>query len=114
MIDILENQLQEFKEVTLELIQKMEKSEFEKLDELLQKRQSIIEHIDKLRCDEKEFKDIAESIDVLTLQKKLFDLMNQKKLELRSEMDKISEIKNANKSYKSKNSLDSVYFNKKI
>lgn len=114
MVEILKCQLEDFKEVTLKLIEKVENDEFEKLDELLEKRQEIIVRIDKLQYSQEEFRNIAESIDILPLQKKLLDLMNIKKIKLRNEMDKISEIKNANKSYQSKSSLDSVYFSKKI
>lgn len=110
----LKSQLEAFKKITLELIQKMENGEFEDLDNLLQSRQTIIEKIENLNYSHKEFKVLAEDIDLLRLQKKLSELMNQKKLELRNEIDKISEIKNANKSYKSKHSLDSVFFSKKI
>ncbi|MEA4826421.1 MAG: flagellar protein FliT [Clostridium sp.] len=114
MVEILKCQLKDFKEVTLKLIEKVENDEFEKLDELLEKRQEIIVRIDKLQYSQEEFRNIAESIDILPLQKKLLDLMNIKKIKLRNEMDKILEIKNANRSYQSRNSLDSVYFSKKI
>lgn len=114
MVENLRIQLEKFKETTLQLIKKVENSEIEDLDELLNKRQIIIEAIDKLNYSQEEFKALLKALDILTLQKKLLDLMNKKKIDLRNEMQKISEVKNANKSYHSRVSLDPVYFNKKI
>ncbi|WP_074042349.1 flagellar protein FliT [Desnuesiella massiliensis] len=114
MDKLLEESLIEFKSITLDLINALEYDDFDKLESLIEKRQAIINILEKANYAEEEFKHIASSIDLLTLQKKVLDLMNSKKVELRSEMDKLSEIKTANKSYNSKFAVDSVYFNKKI
>lgn len=114
MNKILEESLIKFKNITLDLIYALESNDFDALDSLLEKRQGIIDSIEISNYTEQEFKYLASSIDLLTLQKRVLDLMNSKKVELRNEMDKLSEIKTANKSYQSKFAVDSVYFNKKI
>lgn len=110
----LEKFLKEFKNITLDLIKALEDDNLDAMEELLDKRQSIIIHLENIEYTTEEFKEIVNQIDILTLQKKLLDLMNEKKVKLRTEMDKLSETKAANKSYKSKFAVDSVYFNKKI
>ena len=114
MNKLVEESLIEFKNITLDLINALECDDFDILESLIEKRQAIISTLEKTDYTEEEFKHIASSIDLLTLQKKVLDLMNVKKVELRNEMDKLSEVKNANKSYKSRFAVDSVYFNKKI
>lgn len=114
MNKLLEESLIEFKNVTLNLINALESDDFDEIESLIEKRQNIISALENTNYTEEEFRHIASSINLLTLQKKVLDLMNAKKVELRNEMDKLSEVKIANKSYNSKFAVDSVYFNKKI
>lgn len=113
-IEILKSNLEKYKELTLKLIASMETEDFGELDYLLEERQGIINAIEELNYDSKIFKQISLKLDLMLLQKKLTELVKMKKNEVKNEIERLGELKVANKSYKKKFVVDSLYFNKKI
>lgn len=106
--------LENFKIITLKLIEELEKDNFDELDSLLNLRQLEIDKMDNINYTKEEFKKLCMEYKILALQERLTKLMNQKRMEVRNEIDKLSEAKSANKSYNKRFSIDSIYFNKKI
>ncbi len=110
----LEQQLREFKKVTMELITALQQDKISKLDDLLDSRQRIIENMEKLQYTSEEFADICTNIDILNVQHELLELMKTKKDDTKEELIKIQITRNANSNY-NKSFYDSVgTFNKQI
>lgn len=106
--------LELYKELTLELIDSVEKDMLDDLDMLIQKRQNVINAVEQLTYDGESFNEISIELNLMVLQKKLTELMNEKKNEIKSKIEKLGENKIANKSYNKRFAVDSIYFNKKI
>jgi hypothetical protein len=110
---LLENMI-EFKNVTNELISSLETQNYDVLDLLLDKRQTIIEKLKKVEYANNEFKDIYDQLQIDEQQSKLNKLFLMKISIVKDELKKIRLSKNANKSYNHKEYTDSIYFNKKL
>lgn len=110
----LKIKLKEYRDITVELISNVEKDNFHLLDELLSHRQNIIDEIDRISYSKDEFLNLCKELDILVLQQKLVKLMNEKKANLRNDIDTLANSQNANKSYNKRFTADSVFFNKKI
>jgi hypothetical protein len=113
MEDQLREELGNFKEITMELIDSLNNEAYDELDVLFNKRQESINAMENLEYSKQEFAIICEESNITKLQQELTVLLEEKKSVLKSKIDKFSEQKNANKSYNNKFSVDSIYFNKK-
>jgi hypothetical protein len=110
----LKSGLKEYKNITLEIINSLEKEDYDALGQLISNRQNIIDEIDKLSYSKEEFVKICKELDILMIQQKLVKLINEKKASLRNNMNNLATSQNANKSYNRRYSVDSIFFNKKI
>jgi hypothetical protein len=114
MIEELNKCLAIFKEATEKLIEALENNKFDDLDYLYKIRENQIDKIDALDYSKNEFKQIYYSAGLDTLEIKLSSLMNGKRTELISKIGNLSKAQSANKKYLGLNSMNSVFFNKKI
>ncbi len=112
--ETLKNQLIQYKTLTIRLIELLERNEFESLESVFQLRQDVIEVINKLHFNNSEFKMICDEISLLQFQKKLTLLMYDKKAKIKIEINNLKNTKIANIEYNRGNSIDSLYFNKRI
>lgn len=103
-----------FKQVTIELIRALQQDEIYKLDDLLERRQTIIENMEKLQYTSEEFTKICGELDILNIQHKLLELMQQSKENTKQELNKIQLTKNANNNYNKSFYNNVGTFNKKI
>lgn len=110
----LKQALTQYKNCTLDLIASLEREDFNSLDGLLNKRQLVIDTVDNISYTKEEFTAISEELQILVLQKKLTDLMNEKKKKVRRELDNVIEGKKANKNYNRTIYSDSTFFSKQI
>lgn len=110
----LREKLNEYKNITIKLIDEIEREEYDNLDKLLSKRQDLINDIEKLKYTKEDFLKLCKEFDILVLQQKLIKLTNEKKANLRHNIDNLSASQTANKSYGKRYAVDSVFFNKKI
>lgn len=113
-INILYEYLTCYKNITIKLIELLENEEYDSLDYLINDRQKLIENMKKINYTKDQFKHICENFKMLIIEQKLNSLMNEKKATIKSELNKISISKNANKTYKRGYAVDSIFFNKKI
>ncbi|MCB2297193.1 hypothetical protein [Clostridium tagluense] len=107
-------ELIEFKQITIELIEALQQDEIRKLDNLLDSRQRSIENMEKIQYTTEEFTDICTELDILKLQKELLELMKTKKENTRQELNKIQLTKNASNNYNKSFYANSGMFNKQI
>lgn len=113
MIDIF-SYLKEYKEITQKLFSCIENDNYDDLNGLVDKRESIINIIDAADYEHSEFENVITQLDIISLQNKLDSKMNEKKSELLNKINGISKNRIANNSYYKKNYEDSLLFNKKI
>lgn len=113
MKDLKQNLVQ-FKQVTKELIMALQQDKINKLDDLFDSRQMVINNMEKLKYTTEEFTSICNDLDILNIQQELLELMKEKKDDTLQELNKIHLTKNANNNY-NKSFYDSVgMFNKQI
>lgn len=110
----LTQELMQFKKVTIELIEALQQEQVNKLDNLLDSRQIVIENMEKLQYTSEEFTDICNGLDILNIQHKLLELMQQSKEDTKRELNKIQLIKNANSNYNKSFYDNAGTFNKQI
>ncbi|MBU3176441.1 flagellar protein FliT [Clostridium estertheticum] len=110
----LTEQLVGFKQVTIELIRALQQDKIDKLDGLLDNRQSFIENMEKLQYTTEEFASICDELDILKVQHELLELMQAKREDTKEELNKIQLTRNANNNYNKSFYINSSMFNKKI
>lgn len=110
----LNSSLKEYEKITKQLIECLEKDNFDDLDNLFDKRDTVISEISSTSYDQSEFKAIAEQLGLLSLENDLNNKVDEKRKDVISKMDGINKSKIANKNYYKKNYEDSLLFNKKI
>jgi hypothetical protein len=106
--------LVEFKNLTIELIECSEKEEYDNLEILFNKRDTLIQQMDKLEYSKENFKELSYELQLMPLQQKLTLIINKSKTGIRLEIDKFATSKIANKSYNTKYKADPLFFNKQI
>jgi uncharacterized Zn finger protein len=106
--------LTQFKHTTIDLISALQQGKIDKLDELLDRRQMVIEDMEKLQYTVEEFSDVCAELDILNLQHKLLELMQQSKESTKQELNKIQITKSANSNYNKSFYDNAGTFNKQI
>lgn len=106
--------LEKFISITIQIIGELKADNFNELKLLFDKRQELIDYIDKMEYSKGDFTKIANELKLLDYQKKVEELMNLKRNSVRVELEKLIKSKTANKSYNKGHNVDSLYFNKKI
>lgn len=92
----------------------LHKDEVYKLDNLLDSRQMVIENMEKIQYTTEEFVRICEDLDIVNIQHKLLELMQEKKEDTKEELNKIQKTKNANNKYNKSFYANTSMFNKQI
>lgn len=113
-MNILRQYLDEYKNITIELINNFYCNNLNSIDEFMQKRQNILDSIQKLEYSKEEFKSISDEIQLFDIEERLKDVMTEKKEKLLIEMEKIAVSRNANNSYNKSLYGKTVIFSKKI
>lgn len=114
ILQMLKRNLDQFKDLTIRLIDCLEKEDYDSLETLFNDRQTVIDEINKLKYPKESFKSICMELQLMPLQQKLTMLMNQRKVEAKQELEKLSASKIATKNYNTKQKVDPLFFNKKI
>lgn len=97
---ILELLLEEYKEFTLKLISAMDNDN--DLEKLLDERQKILDEIEELNSDKKEFTKLAENLDIIKLEEELKNKLSMQKMKVRKELETLRKQRQARKSYAQK------------
>jgi len=110
----LEAALENYKNTTINLIGSLENDSYDSLEGLITERQKLINIMSSMSYSQEDFKKLCDKLDIVSLQHKLDNLMQDKRSGLRKEMDSLSVAKNANRNYTRGFNVDSMFFNKKI
>ncbi|GAA0724315.1 hypothetical protein GCM10008905_18030 [Clostridium malenominatum] len=111
---ILKDYLISFNQLTLELIAKINSQNLECLEEIMDKRQRIIEKIENIPYTQEEFIKFCIEINLLDNNEKLQGLLNKKKKEIRQDITELNTNRKANQGYNQKFYTKSIVFTKKI
>lgn len=108
----LRTYLEEFRDVTLDVINAFKKEEYELGDKLLDKRIETIGGIEKIEYTIEEFRILDEEFKLRDLNKELEDTIEKEVIKIRKQLDNINLIRSANNGYNQQNK--SVIFSRKI
>lgn len=110
----LKDKLYLYKDVTLCIIDNLINDNYDKISNLISKRQNIIEEIDNMKFPKEDFTLIAQEIQIMKYESELQCLMNTKKSFLKEKIKEISLRKNANNIYNSGYYSKINFLNKKV
>ena len=108
----LKRDMENLKSVTCELIDKLQKDDYDALQGLMDKRQKTLDGLEKLHCTKEQYRDAAYQFQVIALQNKLSKMMDEKKHKLKQKIDDISKRKILTKGYNKH--IGANIFSKKI
>ncbi|AWI03672.1 flagellar protein FliT [Clostridium drakei] len=111
--EILKEALTKYKNCTLQLIEAVEKEDYDILQIMLDERQEIIDSMSNIEYTKEQFVNFTEELNIVAFQKKLTELMYEKRNNLKKELSKISNSRIANKSYNSR-LYQTTIFNKRF
>jgi hypothetical protein len=114
MDENFKNILVMYKEYTLQIIKIIEADDLDSLEELIEKRQCLIDKALVTPYEKEENKKIYEELGLNELQDGLNGLMLKKLEVIRNEMQKISKSKMANMMYNKRNYAGAKIFSKKL
>ncbi|NFS08523.1 flagellar protein FliT [Clostridium botulinum] len=101
-MDKLKENLIKYRDLTLNIIEALEREDYDVPEKFLEERQSIINEINKLSYTKEEFKSINDELDLMLLEKKLQTIMLKRKVELKQKLNNTLENKEATKLYSMK------------
>jgi hypothetical protein len=99
---------------TEECIEVIKSNNYEPIEELMIRRQKILDSISDIHAQKEDKNTITKELGIFSLEKKLADLIKEKKSELRNKINNIEKNKTAANSYNSRTSKNAVFFSKKI
>lgn len=106
----MEKITKEYKEISLELIEKLKSNDVDDINEMLDKRQEIIEDV----IDEKAFKDILIKNGIKDIDNQIHVLLEEKIDEIKNKIKDHNKSKQANDFYMNFNKDKLNIFNKKV
>lgn len=110
----LVEKLNQFKNITIDIIKCVESEEYDSLDGLIENRASIINDMDKLSFKKEEFEAVCNELQIPSYQDKLNQLMKSKMYIIKQKIKKVNISKNVNINYTKGGYVDSLFFSKKI
>ncbi|WP_251860523.1 hypothetical protein [Clostridium sp. Marseille-Q2269] len=113
-MECLDIYLKEFKEITLNLIDNLNKENYDDIDRLMNDRQRLIESINKLQYKKEEFENLVKELDIIKCNEDFGILMKTKKEEYKKEIKKYALKRNASRIYNKDIYGGCAIFSKKI
>lgn len=113
-IDELNSSLKRFRDISIDLKSCIENEDYNSMGILLNRRQEIIDGLSLIDYKKEDFIKVCDKYGIIQLQNEVKNLMDEKKVKVRSEIEKMKSSQNANKNYVKKFAADSIFFNKKI
>ncbi|KGM97002.1 hypothetical protein Z968_04665 [Clostridium novyi A str. 4552] len=95
----LYNALKKYQQVNVDIINALNEERIDDLEEVLLKKDEVIEEINSIQYTSKEFNEISEELNLKVLQEEIKNLSNSKKEYYKSQINKINKNKNATRSY---------------
>lgn len=92
--------LLEYRDITKDFIETMEKKEYElRGEELLNKREDLLNQLKTIYFDKNKLKEISNEIDLIALEEKAFKLLNDEKSKIKEEIFNLKNNRNAIRTY---------------
>lgn len=110
----LYGELKQFKACTEEIINILENEEYDKLEDILNKRNIIIKNINNMNYSKEDFIKIASELDLLRLENKAYSILIEKRDVLKAKIQKFFLNKKANRMYNHNMYKSAKIFSKKI
>ncbi|GFR36141.1 flagellar protein FliT [Thermobrachium celere] len=104
----LYNLLNIYKELSIDIINAINNENVDLLDELLDKRQLIINEIEKIE-DKSQIKNIINELNILKIDEKINNAIIELKQKIKENIKKVKEQRSVNNRYKINEPIDSVY-----
>jgi hypothetical protein len=114
MEDQVIEELGRYRNLSLRLIEELQRENYDVLDKLLIERQEIIDRCILINYPKEKFQELMDELGLQSLDIEIKELMASKRDEVKGMINKLADQRNAHKSYNSKFSVDSIYFNKKL
>ena len=114
MVNKLKHELENYRRITINLLETLEEEKYNDLDVLLTNRQDVINIINDISYTKDEFKKICTEFEIVILQDKLTQEMDKRREEVKIAIKNLSKYKNANKSYNNKFKVDALFINKEF
>lgn len=102
----LDECLEKYKNITLELIYKTKHGE--DLEKLINKRENMIKELRNINCSKEDIKEKLDTLNIMELDKELQKLVNQEKIKTKEQIDNLKKARSLRKSYN--NSHEPVTF----
>lgn len=113
-MDRLNELLNEYSKITDKILSELKNEEYDQVNLSLENRKKIIGKIEKINYDRDEFKRIGSLLNLEEKEKELNNALEEKLIEKKDALGRISKAKHVNKEYKKAYSVDSIFINKKI
>lgn len=111
--DLREN-FNKFKTCSLNILESINKEDYDELEKKIEERQMILDSIMKLDFSQEEIKKVVEELEINKISEEINFILNEKKVDLKDKMDKVALTKRVNSNYNKSFYNNSNFFNKKI
>lgn len=108
----LNKAVEEIKNLTCKLINKLQQDDYDALEELIDKRQESLNNLEKMNYTKEQYCAAVEEFEIIHFQQELSKIMDEKRHKLKKEIDNISKRRIVTKSYN--NHACANIFSKKI
>lgn len=105
--------LGEYRKYTIELINCLEREDYNSLEYFLNKRQQILDELSNSNYTKEQFSKVSKKLELLVYQQKLNDLMIEKRDKVKQDINRLVQSKNASNMY-NRNGYEAKIFSKKI
>ncbi|AGY77260.1 MULTISPECIES: hypothetical protein [Clostridium] len=95
----LKKAMENLRDVTCELIDKLQKDDYDALEGIIDKRQKLLNDLEKMHCTIEQYGSPVKQFEIIAFQNKLSKMMFEKKKDLREKIDDISKRKASTKGY---------------
>lgn len=112
--DLLKEYLFKYKELTLDMVESLNKNNIDSLSEMIDKREDIIKYISQIHYTHDEFVSLCNEFQLMDLEKRLNELIKRKKERTSYIINKLSAGRNVNIIYNKNVYENSGMFSKKV
>ena len=110
----MRNELEKYRSLNIKVLEAISNEEYEEVVKILEEKNKIIKLLDNMEYDKSEFKDIAEELSLLNLDKQVAAAINIHKDIVKKKINDVSVSKVANTAYNSSFLGGYNNFNRKI
>ncbi|MFL0197094.1 hypothetical protein ACJDU8_16230 [Clostridium sp. WILCCON 0269] len=114
MEENLKSVLIKYRDCTLEIMKLLEKNDIDSVDDLVRKRQNVLDEAMGIKCSKEETKLVNEELKLQQLQDQVNVLIFKRLKEIKDAMQKNSDNRHANIAYRGVNGNMPRIFSKKI